>query len=108
MSHVHYRVHVVPALRRIGGRVLLKDWLAITVGPDIVCWRELDEVELAHELTHVRQWAQFGAQFALRYALASLVALAAGRHWYRDNAFEVAARRAAVAVRGQQATRPDG
>jgi hypothetical protein len=93
----NHRVHVVPWLRRLGGRVLISDWLAITVGRDIVAWRPLDEVELAHELAHVRQWERDGAAFAARYALASLVALAGGRHWYRDNVFEVAARSAATA-----------
>jgi hypothetical protein len=91
-----YRVHVVPWLRPLGGRVLITDWLAITIGRHIWCWRPLNDVELAHELAHVRQWQRYGALFVLRYAMASLVALAARSHWYRDNAFEAAARSAAA------------
>ena len=86
--------------------MLVSDWLAITIGRDIVSWRPLDEVELAHELAHVRQWEQHGAAFAARYALASMVALAGRRHWYRDNAFEVAARSAATARAAEIAARP--
>ena len=93
-----YRVHVVPGLRGLGGRVLIRGWLAITIGRDIWCWRELDEAELAHELCHVRQWDQYGLAFVGAYVLASLVALSTRRHWYRDNAFEVAARVSAARV----------
>lgn len=92
-----HRIHVLPWLRGLGGRVLLPDWLAITIGHDIWCWRQLDEVELAHELCHVRQWERYGLRFMARYALASWVATRAGGHWYRDNAFEVAARAAGSA-----------
>jgi hypothetical protein len=103
-----HRLHVLPWLRRIGGRVLLSDWLAITIGRDIWCWRALDEGELAHELTHVRQWDRYGVLFVGRYTVASWQATRTGGHWYRDNAFEVAARRAALAVRHRQAPRPEG
>jgi hypothetical protein len=92
-------VHVLPWLRSIGGRVLLPDWLAITIGRDIVCWRPLDAAELAHELAHVRQWDRYGVLFVARYARASWRATGAGGHWYRDNAFEVAARSAAADAR---------
>jgi hypothetical protein len=102
-----HRVHVIPALRAVGGRVLLRDWLAITIGRDIWCWRPLDEAELAHELCHVHQWERYGVSFLGAYALASIVAMTSRGHWYRDNAFEVAARRAALAVQGRQALRPD-
>jgi hypothetical protein len=94
-----HRIHVLPWLRGLGGRVFIADWLAITVGRDIWCWRPLDEVELAHELTHVRQWQRYGTLFVAHYALASLVALMARRHWYRDNAFEVEAQSVAARVR---------
>lgn len=104
MVTVH-RVHVVPWLRTVGGRVLITDWLAITIGRDIWCWRSLDEVELAHELAHVRQWQRDGALFVLHYALASVTALLARRHWYRDNAFEVAARAAAARTAADVAAR---
>jgi len=96
------RVHVVPLLRVIGGRVLLTNWLAITIGRDIWCWRRLDQIELAHELAHVRQWQRFGVLFVIRYALASWRAARLGGHWYEDNAFEVDARQAARAVRDRR------
>ena len=90
-----HRLHVLPGIRRIGRRLLLPDWLAITIGRDIWTWRPLSEVELAHELEHVRQWDRYGPLFVARYARASWRATRAGWHWYRDNAFEVAARAAA-------------
>ena len=91
-----YRLHVVPRLRGIGGRLVLRDWLAITVGQDIWSWRQLDEAELAHELCHVRQWQRYGLRFIARYARASWHAWLAGGDPYRDNVFEVAARRASA------------
>ena len=94
MTQVKHRVHVVPWLQR-PGRLLLKDWLAITIGRDIFCWRDLNEPELEHELTHVRQWRAHGAAFPLVYLGASLSAVVARRGWYRGNRFEVEARRAA-------------
>jgi hypothetical protein len=94
----NHRAHTLPLLRTIGGRVLLPNWLAITIGRDIVSWRPLDEIELAHELAHVRQWDRYGVLFIARYARASWRAVQAGGDWYRDNAFEVAARHAAARV----------
>ena len=46
-----------------------------------------------HELVHVRQYEQLGPFFLPAYALASLYAAITGRHFYRDNVFEVDARR---------------
>jgi hypothetical protein len=92
-----HRIVVVPALRRIGALVL-RDWLAITIGSRILAWRPLNEVELAHELAHVRQWRRHGALFPAVYLAASLAALR-GRHgWYAGNRFEVEARKAADAL----------
>ena len=91
-----HRLHVLPWLRAIGGRVLIPGWLAMTVGRDIVSWRPLSPAELAHELEHVRQWDRYGIRFVARYGRASWRAAQAGGHWYRDNAFEVAARAAAA------------
>jgi hypothetical protein len=90
-----YGLHVVPWLRRLGALSLLPDWLAITLGNDIFSWRPLDEVELAHELEHVRQWNRYGLPFAARYLRASLQSWLRGDGWYRGNRFEVAARAAA-------------
>ena len=95
MSHV---VHVVPFLRR-PGRLLLPDWLAITIGRRIFTWRAMDEVELAHELEHVRQWERYGVLFIPRYLRASWRAWGAGGHRYYDNVFEVEARAAAERAR---------
>jgi hypothetical protein len=94
VTPVKHRVHVVPWLRRPGS-LLLKEWLAITIGRDIFCWRVLNEVELEHELAHVRQWRKHGAAFPIVYAGASLRSALSGAGWYRGNRFEVEARRAA-------------
>jgi len=89
-----FRLHVVPASRRVGG-LFLPGWLAITVGRDILSWRDLTGPELAHELCHVRQWQRYGLRFIPRYLRASWRAWRGGGDPYRDNAFEIAARRAA-------------
>jgi hypothetical protein len=94
VTQVKHRVHVVPWLRRPGS-VLLKEWLAITIGRDVFCWRALNAVELAHELAHVRQWRKHGAAFPLVYAGASLRSALSGGGLYHGNRFEVEARRAA-------------
>ena len=93
---VPVHLYVRPALRRLGDRLLVRGWLAITIGRSIISWRVLDSVELAHELEHVRQWQRHGAAgYVARYVLASLRAVFAGGDWYRDNAFEREAREAA-------------
>jgi hypothetical protein len=94
MTELKHRVHVVPWLRRIGGR-LLPNWLAITLGRDIFTWRELSPAELRHELQHVRQWSRYKAGFPLVYLAASFTAFVGGRGWYRGNRFEIEARAAA-------------
>lgn len=93
MSQIGHRVHIIPGLRRIGGR-LLPDWLAITLGRDIFTWRDLSPAELRHELAHVRQWSRYKLLFPLVYLAASIAAFIAGRGWYRGNRFEVEARAA--------------
>lgn len=50
---------------------------------------------LAHEREHTRQGFLWGPLFVLAYPVACLVAWLRGGHFYRDNWFEVAARRAA-------------
>ena len=74
---------------------MLDNWLAITLGRTIIAWRTLDETELEHELEHVRQWARHGVVFPITYLAASLGARRGGGSWYRDNPFEVEARKAA-------------
>jgi hypothetical protein len=88
-----HRLHVWPWLR-LPGRLVLRDWLAITIGRDVLAWRELSQRELRHELAHVAQWRRHGWTLPPRYALASLVAWRAGQGWYRGNRFEVEARAA--------------
>jgi hypothetical protein len=88
-----HRLHVVSWVRR-PGRVLLRNWLAITIGRDIFAWRDLSPAELRHELAHVAQWRQYGPAFAVRYLAASLSSLVTGGGWYRGNRYEVEARRA--------------
>lgn len=87
-------VHVWPWTRRLGARIL-PNWLAIALGRHIIAWRDLSEAELRHELEHVRQWAEHGWRFPMVYLAASVAAWRRGKHWYRDNRFEVAAQRAA-------------
>lgn len=92
-----HRVHVVPWLRR-PGRMLLSNWLAITLGRHIVAWRPLTPGELEHELEHVRQWERHGIGFPLAYLADSVRARRTGKRWYADNRFEVEARVAASRV----------
>jgi hypothetical protein len=95
---VIHRLHIWPWTRGIGHRVV-PNWLAIALGRHVIAWRQLDEVELGHELEHVRQWQHYGWTFPLSYLAASLQARRAGKHWYGDNRFEIAAREAARRVR---------
>lgn len=90
---------MLPWLRRPAQRLILPNWLAITIGSTIISWRQLDAVELAHEVAHVGQWKKHGLRFIPRYLLASLAARRAGGDRYRDNLFEVEARAAEEAVR---------
>ncbi len=91
-----YRLIILPWLRQIGHRIILPNWLAITVGRWILAWRPLDAAELAHELAHVRQWRRFGLLFIPRYLRASRRASNGGGDRYRDNAFEREAEAAAA------------
>jgi hypothetical protein len=91
---------VWPWLRR-PGRLLLRNWLAITIGRDVLAWRELSQRELRHELAHVEQWRRHGWWLALRYALASWRAWRAGKGWYDGNAFELEARAAETSAQDE-------
>jgi hypothetical protein len=94
-----HRVHVWPWLRAVGQRLLLPEWLAITLGRHIFTWRQMSPTELEHELEHVRQWRRYGLRFIPRYLRAGRRARRSGGDRYRDNPFEMAARRAAERVR---------
>jgi len=89
------RVLVLPWLKPVGNR-LLGGWLAITIGPVIIAWRSLSQVELAHETEHYYQWLDHGAFFPILYFAASLEAWTLGDHWYWGNKFEITARQAAM------------
>ena len=95
-----HRLVVVPWLRKPGHYLLLPNWLAITIGRWIFAWRPLDDAELAHELTHVRQWRHYGLLFIPRYLRASWrAAVPEDGDSYRDNIYEREAAAAADAVR---------
>ena len=98
-----YRCIVIPLLKPIGQRVFFPTWLAITIGPLIFSWRPLNQVELAHELQHVRQWRKNGLMYVPRYLASSSAAAKAGKDRYLDNEFEVEARSAAEKVQKQLA-----
>jgi hypothetical protein len=67
---------------------------AITFGHVILCVDRIDERTLRHEMAHVRQYETWGPLFVPAYLVAGLQAMGEGGHYYRDNRFEVAARRA--------------
>ncbi|MDQ3937376.1 MAG: hypothetical protein M3253_01705 [Chloroflexota bacterium] len=96
-----HRLIVIPWLRRPAQRLIMPDWLAITIFSSIISWRPLNEIELAHELAHVRQWQRYGVLFIARYFRASHRAARAGLDRYRDNVFEIEARAAEEAVRAR-------
>jgi hypothetical protein len=89
----------MPWLKRPMQRFVLPDWAAITIGRWIFAWRDLDKVELAHELKHVEQWHTYGLKFIPMYLLASSRAVRSGGHRYFDNRFEKEAVAAAEAER---------
>lgn len=93
-----HRLVIVPWLR-VPGRLLLHDWLAITIGGTILAWRALTATELEHELEHVRQWRRHGVLFPLAYLAESLRAKRSGKRWYHDNRFEIDARKAASSLK---------
>ena len=73
--------------RRVGWR-----YGAITFGHVVLSTRTMSPEVWRHELVHVRQWERWGPLFVPLYLLASLWAVLRRGHYYRDNAFEVAAR----------------
>jgi hypothetical protein len=77
----------------------------MTLGHVVLCIDEIDEATLAHELVHVAQYERWGALFVPCYLGASLLAALRGRDLYRDNPFEIAARRRA---RGRPAEATSG
>lgn len=74
--------------RRLGWR-----YRAVTLGHVVLSVDELSERVIEHEKVHVRQFERWGPLFLLMYPLASLGAWLRGGDAYRDNLFEVQARR---------------
>ena len=68
---------------------------AITFGHVVLATDELTPEVLEHELAHVRQYETYGAFTVPLYLAAAALVAARGADPYRDNPFEVAARRAA-------------
>lgn len=73
--------------RRVGWR-----YRAITFGHVVLCVDDADDRLMRHERAHVRQFERWGIFLLPAYLGASLWALVRGRHHYRDNLFEIAAR----------------
>ena len=73
--------------RRLGWR-----YRAITFGHVVLSVDDLDERTFEHEMAHVRQYERWGPAYGPAYGFSSLKALVKGRHYYRDNGFEMAAR----------------
>jgi hypothetical protein len=101
-----YRLHIWSWIRRPAQKLIMPNWLAITIGHDIFAWRQVDEFELEHELVHVRQWSANGIMYIPRYFRASRAAAAAGKDRYRDNAFEAEAFAAADSLRAARQGQP--
>ena len=72
-------------------------FVAITLGHVVIAVSESDQARLrAHERVHVAQYERWGPLFLVAYPVESLLQLLLGRRPYRDNRFEVEARRLAV------------
>ena len=95
-----HQVHVWPWLRP-AGRIVLRDWLAITLGRHVLAWRNLSDRELRHELAHVAQWKRHGFALILLYALEAWQARRSPDGWYRGNRFEVEARAAETSAQDE-------
>jgi hypothetical protein len=83
--------------RRIGRwfRAQLMPVEAQTLGRYVFAREPVPANILAHECEHIRQWERFGPFYLPLYFGSSAAAALAGRHPYRDNSFEAAARRRA-------------
>ena len=82
-----------PSFRRWHHRLPFR---AITLGHVVLAATHAErDAFRAHERVHVRQYERWGLLFFLAYPLASAWAVLNGGRAYRDNVFEVAARREA-------------
>ena len=73
---------------------------AITLG-EVVLYVNggYNEVRRAHEEVHVQQGRKHGVMFFINYGLASLKAMVTGKHYYKDNQFEIEAELVEAVVR---------
>jgi len=73
---------------------------AITLG-EVVLYVNgaYNEVRRAHEDVHVQQAKKHGIMFFINYGLASLRAMVTGKHFYKDNQFEIEAEGVEAVVR---------
>ena len=67
---------------------------AITFGHVVLAVDELDDATFEHELVHVRQYERWGPLLVPLYVAWAFWMWMIGRDPYRDNPFEVTARRA--------------
>lgn len=94
---VFWAVRPMSFAGRLLGRIGMT---AITVGRTIIIKTEFVGNKRPvswlerHELLHVEQFERWGFLFPLAYGVASIVSRLRHGNWYRDNAFEVEARRA--------------
>lgn len=75
-----------------------RHWAAFTLRPVVWYWTPesaASELIRRHEREHVRQFLRWGLLMLVAYPIASLIAHRNGGDFYRDNAFERGARRAA-------------
>ena len=81
---------------------------AITFGHVVlaVTASELERMR-AHELVHVRQYEHWGPGFLVAYPLSGFWQWIRGRGAYRDNPFEVQARRLSAEARSSEGEGPD-
>ena len=83
-----------PCLADCGARALALPFRAIVFGHVILAVSAEELLRLGpHERVHVAQYERWGPVFLLAYPASSLWQWLRGRHPYRDNAFEVQARR---------------
>lgn len=99
-GHAHWHDGVLEVAGGLPGWLLSRDLpvsgpvQAITFGHVVLACSVADlNATRRHERVHVEQYARWGALFLIAYPLASFLAWLRHRHPYRDNVFEIEARR---------------
>jgi hypothetical protein len=78
------------------GRSMDDSFSAMSVGHGVFMFDPLSKEQYRHEQHHVlHDWGKWGLIFPLVYALASVESRVFTGQWYKNNRFEVAARKAA-------------